>query len=130
MDTQPLFLDSVLKIDGEEKLAGMLTRLGDNTDMWPQEVMQESYKQLPWLSNFEVNVILDKVDEERGFAFGSLQITPKTAMTMEEQEESPLVKVNVPLVVRDQQLAPLDVFVKRDGGRRNQRGPTNRGIVL
>ena len=72
MEIQPLFLDSELRFSGETKLAGMLTRLGDNVDNWAQEITQEAYKQMPFLSDFEPNVVLDKVDEERGFAFGSI----------------------------------------------------------
>lgn len=107
----PLFLDAKLTIDGQEKYAGMMTRMSDNTELWPQEITQEAYKQLPYLSDFEPTVILDKVDEERGFAFGSIEVRPKTAMTMAEQQVSPLKKVHIPLVVRDQQLCPLDVFM-------------------
>ena len=110
MDTQPLFLDHELSFP--EKLAGTLTRLSDNTDLWSQEIMQEAYKQLPYLSQFEASVALDKVDEERGYAHGSVVVQPKTAMTVEEQEKSPLEKVHIPIFIRDQMLAPLDIFLK------------------
>ena len=111
MDTQSLFLDEPLHFDGEEKLAGIQTRLGDNVDNWPQEITQEAYKQVPYLSDFETNVILDKVDEQKGFAWGSIECRPKTAMTQEEQYTSQVEKVHIPIVVRDQMLAPLDVFL-------------------
>ena len=115
MDTQPLFLDPELSFP--EKLAGTLTRLSDNTDLWSQEIMQEAYKQLPYLSQFEASVALDKVDEERGYAHGSVVVQPKTAMTVEEQEKTPLDKVHIPVFIRDQMLAPLDIFLK---GKRYQ----------
>lgn len=117
MDNQPLFLDHDLHFPGEEKVAGTLTRLSDNTDLWPQEIIQEAYKQLPYLSQFEASVVLDKVDEERGYAHGSVVVQPKTAMTVEEQDKTPLDKVHIPLFVRDQMLAPLDIFLK---GKRYQ----------
>lgn len=109
--TQPLFLDAPLKFDGAEKLAGMLTRLGDNVDNWHQEIAQEAYKQLPYLSDYEVHVILDKVDEERGYAFGSIEVRPKTAMTVEEMQTSGLDKVHIPLVIKEQMLSPFDIFL-------------------
>ena len=111
MSTEALFLDAPLKFDGAEKLAGMLTRLGDNVDNWHQEIMQEAYKQLPYLSGYDSHVILDKVDEERGYAFGSIEVRPKTAMTVEEMQGSGLDKVHIPLVVKEQMLSPLDVFL-------------------
>lgn len=111
MSTQPLFLDAPLSFEGEEKIAGMLTRLGDNVDNWQQEIVQEAYKQLPYLSDFEVHVILDKVDEERGYAFGSIEVSPKSSMTVEELNDSGLSKVHIPIVVKEQMLSPLDVFL-------------------
>lgn len=111
MNTQPLFLDAPLSFGGEEKLAGMLTRLGDNVDNWQQEIVQEAYKQLPFLSDFEVHVIIDKVDEERGYAFGSIEVSPKSAMTVEEMNGAGLSKAHIPLVVKEQMLSPLDIFL-------------------
>ena len=106
-----LFLDGALRFDGEEKLAGTLTRMGDNVDNWPQEITQEAYKQLPYLSDFETNIVLDKVDEQKGFAYGSIEVRPKTAMTMEEQQTSEMDKVHIPIVVKDNMMSPLDVFM-------------------
>lgn len=111
MSTESLFLDSPVSFEGAEKFAGMLTRLGDNVDNWHQEIMQEAYKQLPYLSSYDAHVILDKVDEERGYAFGSIELRPKTAMTVEEMQTSGLDKVHVPLVVKEQMLSPLDIFI-------------------
>jgi len=111
MFDQPLFLDKALDF-GQEKLAGMLTRLGDNSDMWPQEIVQEAHKQLPYLGDFEANVVLDKVDEERGFAFGSVEVRPKSSMTPEEERAtSPLKKVHIPVVVKEQMMSPFDIFM-------------------
>jgi hypothetical protein len=110
MDTHNLFLDNQL-FPEKSKTAGTLSRMGDNVDLWPQEIMQEAYKQVPCLSDFDVNVTLDKVDEERGFAFGSLDIRPKTDMTQEEQEVSPIKKIHIPVLIKEQMLCPLDVFV-------------------
>jgi hypothetical protein len=96
---------------GEEKLAGSLTRLSDNGENWPREITQEVYKQLPYISDFEVNVILDKIDEQKGFAFGSVEVRPKTEMTLEERQGGELSKAHIPVVVKDQMLYPLDVFL-------------------
>jgi hypothetical protein len=108
---QPLFLDHTPHFEGEEKIAGMLTHLGDNVDNWPQEVMQEAYKQIPYLAEFEPNVILDKIDEQKGFAFGSIEVRPKSSMTSEEAIMSGVEKVHIPIVVREQMLSPFDVFM-------------------
>jgi hypothetical protein len=111
MSAQSLFLDAPLKFEGAEKYAGMLTRLGDNVDNWHQEITQAAYKQLPYLSQYDVHVLIDKQDEERGYAFGSIEVRPKTAMTVEEMRESGLEKAHLPFVVSEQMLSPLDVFL-------------------
>jgi len=111
MTTQPLFLDRQLSFEGEEKLAGMLTRLSDNTDNWQQEITQEAYRRLPYLSDFEVHVVLDSVDEERGYAFGSIEVSPKSSMTVEEMTDAGMQKVHIPIVIKEQMLSPLDVFL-------------------
>jgi hypothetical protein len=108
MQTQPLFLDTKLMF---EKVAGPMVRLSDDSQKWEQEITQEAFKQLPFLSDFEIHVVLDRVDEERGYAFGSVELIPKSQMTFEERKERPLDKVHVPLVIRDQMLCPLDVFI-------------------
>jgi hypothetical protein len=111
MRTQPLFLDKPLTFSGVDKYAGMLTPLGDNADMWPQQITQEAYKQLPFLSDFAVNVVLDKVDEEHGYAVGSVEVQPKSAMTSMERDQRPMKIIQIPFVVRDKMLAPLDIYV-------------------
>lgn len=103
MSTEPLFLDKPVKF---EKSAGMKTRLGDSVDAWPQEIVQEAYKQLPFLGRFDAHAVLDKMDEERGFAFGSIEVTPKG-----ERAPSRLSKVHIPVVVKEQMLQPLDIFI-------------------
>jgi len=107
MSSQPLFLDTRL---GFEKNAGSLTKLSDNVDMWPQEIMQEAYKQLPYLSNFEVDVIIDKMDEGRGYAFGSIVVKPRSDMPAKLQKGR-LEKVHIPMLIKEQMLSPLDVFL-------------------
>jgi hypothetical protein len=108
MHTQPLFLDKPLTF---EKVSGAMVRLSDDAQKWEQEITQEAYRQLPYLSDFEVNVVLDRVDEERGYAFGSIELLPKSQMTFEERQDRPLDRVHLPLVVREQMMAPLDVFI-------------------
>lgn len=109
---QPLFLDEHMRFDGEEKIAGMMHRLSDNVDNWQQEIIQEAYKRLPFLSNFEVHVLISQQDEERGFAFGAIQVSPKSAMTVDEASRTGLDKVHIPIVIKEQMLSPLDVFIE------------------
>lgn len=113
MRNQPLFLDRPLKIDGAEKYAGLLTPLSDNASLWPQEVLQESYRQLPYLSDFQVHANIDRVDEERGFGLGSLEVTSPTQQTPAELDQSigNIQTIQIPFVIREKKMAPLDLFM-------------------
>ena len=108
---EPLFLDRPLTF---EKIAGPMTRLSDDAQKWEQEISQEAYRQLPYLSDFEIHVALDRVDEERGYAFGSIEVSPKSQMTYEERQDRPISKAHIPVIVRDQMMCPLDVFIYSD----------------
>lgn len=107
MSAQPLFLDLPVEFVKE---AGTLTRLGDNIDTWPQEIMQEAYKRLPYLSNFEVNVVLDRLDEGRGYAFGSIEVRQKSDMP-EADKAGRLSAVHIPVLLKEQMMSPLDLFL-------------------
>lgn len=112
MDTQPLFLDqSPLKHTDVEKHAGVLTPMGDNSDMWQQEVVEAAYKQLPFLSDFDLHAVMDKKSEERGYAIGSLEVKPQSNMAMAEEGQRPLDTIQIPFIIREHHLAPMDVFL-------------------
>lgn len=106
---EPMFLDTPLFEN--EKTAGTLARMGDNVDRWPMEVTQEAFKRLPYLTEFEVNAIVDKVDEGRGHAFGSVEVRTKTNLNPQEQKAEGVKKVHIPIIIKDNMLAPFDVFI-------------------
>ena len=127
---EPLFLDTSLQLEGAEKLAGMLTRLSDMPENWSQEIAGEAHKQIPYLSAFEWDVHVHRADEERGFAFGAITVRPRSSMTItEEQDRGYLPKAFIPFVVRNNMMAPLDVFVS---GKRYQylTEPRLRGVLF
>lgn len=101
-----LFLDQDLK-PTFEKLA-MPVKLSDNTDNWQREIASEVFKQLPYLADFSVNVILDRVDPQRGYAFGSAEVTNQTDAPIADQPEG---AVHIPIIVKDRLMQPLDVML-------------------
>jgi hypothetical protein len=104
--TTTLFLDQDFK--PEFKKTAMTVKLSDNADNWQREVASELFKQLPYLAEYSVNVILDKVDSRRGYALGSAEITNQTDAPLPDQ---PPQLVRVPLVVKDRMLMPLDIMI-------------------
>lgn len=110
--TEPLFLDSLPELDRSfSKQAGFASRLSENIDNWPQELTSELMKQLPYLSDYEMNVNLAKVDPQRGFAFGYADVSNKTERPEVEHTEAGLPHVRIPLVVEDRAVKPFSVFL-------------------
>jgi hypothetical protein len=107
----PLFLDQSFK-PAFQKIA-MPVRLSQSPEAWQRDIAGEIYKQLPYVGDYAVNVILDKVDAQRGFGFGSVHVSNKTDAPMPDQTEQPSIRI--PVIVRDYLMAPLDTFMDGDG---------------
>jgi hypothetical protein len=73
------------------------------------------HRQYPFLSDYEVNVALDKVDEGRGFAFGYADVANRTERPEIEHEEAGIPHIRIPLVAEERQVRPFSVFL--DGER-------------
>jgi hypothetical protein len=112
MTMQPLFLTPDVEF---EKTAGGETMLSDDPNQWPTEVMQEVYKQCPFVADFEPQVTMDKVDGERGYGFGHLEIQNKTEIQHGADPAGSaaagIQKVRVPVIIKDKKLQPLDLMV-------------------
>jgi hypothetical protein len=107
----PLFLDKEHK-QVFTKIA-MPVKLSDSPDAWQREIASEVFKQVPFIGEYAVNVIVDRVDPERGFAFGSAQVSSNSEAPEEEQAALPTVRI--PLIVKDRLLQPMDVFMDGKG---------------
>lgn len=137
-----LFLDQNLK-PVFEKLAASV-KLSDNSDNWQREIASEVFKQLPYLADFAVNVVLDRVDPQRGYAFGSAEVSNQTDSPLPDQPES---SIHIPIIVRDRMMQPLDVMLdgkeaiplnerrlreklfRTDAFESSTRKPTDQGMV-
>jgi hypothetical protein len=110
---QPLFL--VPQSYDSEKSAAAETPLPESPNEWPQAILQELYKQVPFVSDFEPAVEMERVDGERGYAFGHVTLQNKTEMSpnagADVAETAGVHSVRVPIIVTDRKLQPFDVMV-------------------
>jgi hypothetical protein len=107
-----LYLDELPELDdGFRKMAGFATRLSETPENWPQELTSELYKQLPYLSDYDVNVNLDRVEPNRGFAFGYADVANKTERPEVEHEETGLPHIRIPIVVMERAAKPFSIFL-------------------
>lgn len=103
-----LFLDPSISL---EKVA-YDTRIDDDVEEWPTAVVREAYKQLPFLKSYETEVELEKIDSARGYGVGKMLVWPARMEKGAAAQGKQLI--SVPVVIRNREMAPLDVYSYRD----------------
>ena len=117
MSHQPLFHSAEIKL--EKRASGFGLKLEGDADEWPTEITKGAYSQLPYLHQTQIDVALERVDEARGYAIGKLMAYPP-GMTKKAAASNKQLLI-FPLVVREREVAPLDVmFHKGDAHSVNE----------
>jgi hypothetical protein len=111
---QPLFLESTLEF---EKTSAQ-TQLPEDPNAWPHEILQEVYKQAPYVADFAPHVVMEKVEGEQGYGLGYVEIGNQTEIQTSASPTAAaaagLRQVRVPIVIKDGMLAPFDLLVTSD----------------
>jgi len=97
----PLFFQKVAEVP-----SGTFIKLPDDTNQWAPLIVNQLLKQCPFLNTFVPQVDMSKIDPHKGIAFGSIKLS-STA--------SPEISISVPVVVRDWNLSPFDIFFNKEG---------------
>ena len=106
--TKPLFSSATVEF---EKVA-FATKLEEDSTVWPSEILKHAYKQLPYLHKYEADIDLDRTDESRGYAVGKMLVYPARMMKQAASKVGQLV--SFPVIVRDHELSPFDVYNHKD----------------
>lgn len=89
------------------------TRLEKDPEEWPGEIVSEAYRQLPYIAAFETDLEMQRVDGARGYAVGRLLVYPAKLQKEAAAQQKRLVAL--PVIVRDREMAPLDVYQHQEG---------------
>lgn len=113
---EPLFIDTTIEFD---KIA-MESRLSDNEDTWPQEVLQELLKQHPYVGAYDVTPTMREVDGEKGYGLGFFSVTNQSARAPGPAGEAlaaldGVKTVRIPIIIQARMLKEMDVFQSHDG---------------
>lgn len=113
--TQPLFFEPEEFI---QKTAGEVD-LPDDPNQWAQSILQELYKQVPYITNYQPHVQMSRVDAERGYGLGHVEIQSQTEAPMstdpQAMEATGIRVVRIPFVIRGKKLSPFDLLVNDMG---------------
>ncbi len=92
--------------------------LPEDANAWPNELMQALFAQVPYVADFEPHVTMDRVDAERGYGFGHVEIQNKTEIQHgaepEAMDAAGIRSARIPIVIKDRKLQPLDLVVTTD----------------
>ena len=100
-----------------EKVAAETT-LPEDPNAWPHEVLQELYKQVPYVADFTPHVNMDKVDGERGYGFGHVEVTSDTEIQSGEASgnlaAAGVKQVRIPVIIKNNKLQAYDLLITAD----------------
>lgn len=107
--SESLFLAPVDPFDLFEKTA-TIARMPDDDKKWPETVLSELHKQLPFLSGMDIALNFTRIQPQAGYGFGYAVVRGQKNATglPTPKNENQLVKI--PIVVADRHLEPFHVF--------------------
>lgn len=107
-----------------EKLAAKPTRLGENEDTWPNEILAALYKSHPFLGSYKVGIHIDGQDTNIGYMYGHIEVSnsfgtkvlPDSSMSgqVNKVQDPTQPVIRIPILVEKGQLKPIDTMIDPD----------------
>lgn len=107
--TESLFIKKVSPYDLFEKEA-TIARMPDDDKKWPEVVLSELHKQLPFMSGMDVSLNLTRIQPEAGYGFGYALVRGQKNAVNLPTPKSENQMVRIPIVIADRHLEPFHVF--------------------
>lgn len=113
-------MNQSLFVESEIEKTGMEARLSDNADTWNEEVLQELFKQRPFVGQYDVIPVMKVVEDERGYGLGHFIVKNKTGRLNTDAGRqlaamAGVRTVKVPFVIKEQRLKEIDVLIDSRG---------------
>ena len=97
-----------------EKL-GMECLLSEDANDWPQQILDELYRQVPYTSEYAPKVVLRVVDSDRRYGLGQVELLNKMAINPRDDDTPASLKGRqkaiVPIIIQDGKLKQMDTLV-------------------
>jgi hypothetical protein len=104
-----LFLKPVDPHSFFEKMAS-IAKMPDDDTKWPAHVLSNLHQQLPFLSQYEIDLSMQRVEPEAGFAFGHALLMARNDPAAATTSKNPQNMVRIPIIVADRLLQPFHTF--------------------
>jgi DNA-binding ferritin-like protein len=92
------------------KVAAALGRVPDDEKKWPAHVFSELCKELPYLAQYDIEIVIDRMDPEAGAALGYAQIQNKTQSRPQEAAAAAGNVIRVPIIIKERRLQKFYIF--------------------
>lgn len=100
-----------VKIDSLFEKEASISKMPDDEKKWPAHILSELHKSLPFLSEYDVDLSLDRQDPESGYALGYAMIRNKSVRNRPQDEVGQSKnRMRIPLIVEDRELQPFHTF--------------------
>lgn len=113
MSNSPLFFEPT-PVEYMEKEAGEAD-LSEDPNQWPQEILQELYKQVPYIADFQPHVEMNKVDAEQGYGIGHVEVRNETEAPTETDPAAlaatGIRMARIPFTIKQGKLSPFDLLI-------------------
>lgn len=97
-----------------EKIAAEVD-LPEDPNAWPKEVLDELFKQVPYIADFRPHVVMQRVDGERGYGFGHVEISNQSEAQLgtdpAQLQTAGVRSVRLPVVIKNGKLSPFDLLI-------------------
>jgi DNA-binding ferritin-like protein len=108
---EPLFLRERVPSDlFTEKVAAALSRVPDDEKKWPAHVFSELCKEFPYMTQYDIEIVIDRMDPEAGAALGYAQVQNKTQSRPQEAAMAAGNVIRVPIIIKDRRLQKFYIF--------------------
>jgi hypothetical protein len=111
-----LFIDH--KNKEQVKSAAAAVSLPEDPNSWPSEILQELFKQVPYVSSYDPDVVMDRTDAEQGYGFGHILLKNKTEIPASAdptaQAQAGIKMVRIPIIISEGKLSPFDTLITTD----------------
>ena len=94
---------------------GMEAGLSEDANDWPQQILDELYRQVPYASDYAPKVVLRTIDADRRYGLGQIELLNKMAINPRDDDTPEVLKGRqkalIPVIIQDGKLKPLDVLM-------------------
>jgi hypothetical protein len=94
-----------------EKIAAMvLAKMPDDEKKWPAQIHSELLRALPYIAQYDPEIVIDRLEAEAGAALGYAQVRNRSAARPQDNAGKGGNVIRIPIIVQDRRLQPFLVF--------------------